>query len=99
MAPNRRREFWRDTVLNRSDAVFRPDAAAHGFSASVRGFLGGSAELRDGNLDAGILRRGVARCRQDGGDEILLPRMFPPPKTFHIRTTAARSWFPAAGFC
>jgi len=72
VAASQRREFWRDTVLNRSDAVFRPDAAAHGFSASVRGYIGGSAELRDGKLDAGVLRRAAARCRQDGGDEILL---------------------------
>ena len=72
VAASQRRQFWRDTVLNRSDAVFRPDAAAHGFSASVRGYIGGSAELRAGNLDASVPRRGAARCRQDGGDEILL---------------------------
>jgi AraC-like DNA-binding protein len=72
IAPRERREFWRHTMLNRSDADFRPDAATDGFSASVRGFIGDAAELRYGELASGVLRRDASRCRRDGGDEILL---------------------------
>jgi AraC family transcriptional regulator, positive regulator of tynA and feaB len=84
VAAEHRREFWRDTVLNRSDADFRADAAARGFSASVRGYIGDGAELRDGTLEAGVLRRGAARCRRDGGDEILLTA---------IVSTDERAWY------
>jgi AraC-like DNA-binding protein len=72
VAAPERWEFWRDTVLDRSDADIPADASARGFSASVTGYIGGRAELRDGRSDAVILRRRAARCRQDGGDEILL---------------------------
>jgi AraC-like DNA-binding protein len=65
-------EFWRDTVLDRSDADNRTASSARGFSARVLGYIGGRAELRDGRSDAVVLRRRAARCRRDGGDEILL---------------------------
>jgi AraC-like DNA-binding protein len=72
VAPRDRRVFWRDTVLDRSDADFPPDAGSHQFSASVLGCLSDAAELREGRSGAVMLRRGAARCRQDGGDELLL---------------------------
>jgi AraC-like DNA-binding protein len=72
IAPRDRRVFWRDTVLNRSDADFPPDAGSHDFSASALGYLSDAAELREGRSGAVTLRRDAARCRQDGGDELLL---------------------------
>jgi AraC-like DNA-binding protein len=66
------REFWRDTVLNRSDVDFPADPGTRGFTASVLGYVSGTAELRDGRSDPVILRRDAALCRRDGGDEILL---------------------------
>lgn len=72
LAPHERREYWRDTMLNRSDANFSADATRHNFSASAHGYVGSAAELRYGTLDVGVLRRDAARCRRDGGDEILL---------------------------
>jgi AraC-like DNA-binding protein len=72
LAPRERREYWRDTMLNRSVANFSADITRHDFSASAHGYIGSSAELRYGILDAGVLSRDAARCRRDGGDEILL---------------------------
>jgi AraC-like DNA-binding protein len=72
LAAHERREFWRDSMLNRSAVDFSADATRHGFSASAHGYVGSAAELRYGTLDAGVLRRDAARCRRDGGDEILL---------------------------
>jgi AraC-like DNA-binding protein len=72
IARREQREFWRDTVLNRSDVDFPADPGARGFTASVLGCVSGTAELRDGRSDPVILRRDAARCRRDGGDEILL---------------------------
>jgi AraC family transcriptional activator of tynA and feaB len=71
VAADQRWEFWRDTVLNRSDADIRPGTPRE-FSAKVLGYISGRAELRDGRSDAVILRRRATRCRRDGGDEILL---------------------------
>jgi AraC-like DNA-binding protein len=72
VAPGDRRAFWRDTALNRTDADFPPDGPPRGFAAQVRGFIGITGELREGRSDAVIMRRSVARCRQDGIDEIML---------------------------
>jgi AraC family transcriptional regulator, positive regulator of tynA and feaB len=72
IAPRERRVFWRDTVLDRSDADFPPDAGSHEFSASALGYISDAAELREGRSGAVTLRRDAARCRQDGGDELLL---------------------------
>ena len=72
VASSDRRQFWRHTALNRSDPEFPSDAEQRGFSAQVRGYAGLVSELRDGRSDAVTLRRTAARCRQDGGDEIVL---------------------------
>src|ERR1700722_12992255 len=72
VAPGERRAFWRDTALNRTEADFPRDGQPRGFSAQVRGFIGVAGELREGRSDAVIMRRSVARCRQDGIDEIML---------------------------
>jgi AraC-like DNA-binding protein len=90
---NQRREFWRDTALNRSDADFRADGA--GFSASVLGYVGDSAELREGRSDAVILRRGAARCRQDGGDEILLSAIVETDRPARYQNNTAALAIPA----
>ena len=58
--------------LNRSDGAPGPATSARGFSGQIRGFIGDRAELRDGRSDAVTMRRNAARCREDGGDEILL---------------------------
>lgn len=72
--PGDRQAFWRDVALNRSDADFPSDGRPHWFAAQVRGLLGdgSGSELREGQSDAVIMRRTVARCRQDGIDEIML---------------------------
>lgn len=72
VASGDRREFWRETALNRSDPDFPPDADPRGFLAQVRGFGGIASELRDGRSAPLTLRRSAARCRQDGGCEIIL---------------------------
>jgi AraC-like DNA-binding protein len=72
VAPGHGRQFWRDTALNRSDADFPSDANPRGFAARVRGFAGTASELREGRSAALTLRRSAIRCRQDGGNEIVL---------------------------
>ena len=98
IAAHQRREFWRDTMLNRSDADFRADAAERGFSASVRGFISDNAELREGSLEAGILRRGAARCRHDGGDEILMTVVMSPQHQIAYRDDEGSFLIPAGRF-
>lgn len=72
VAPADRQVFWRDAALNRSEPEFPPDADPLGFSARVCGFAGVASEIRDGRSAALTLLRTAARCRQDGGDEIVL---------------------------
>ena len=67
VAPRDRRVFWRDTVLDPSDADFPTDAGGNEFSAAILGYLTDRAELRMGRSGAVTLRRGAARCRRDGG--------------------------------
>jgi len=90
VAAPERWEFWRDTVLDRSDADIPAEAFSGDFSARIQGYIGGRAELRDGRSDAVILRRRAARCRQDGGDEILLSAIvsIEHQVRYHNNTTA-----------
>src|SRR5580692_3665074 len=93
-----RPDFWRQTVLNRSDVTFREDAAAHGFSASVWGYIGNGAELRCGRLEAGTLHRRAGRCRQDGGDEILLSAIVSTNDQVRYRDSSSAFAVPAGRF-
>jgi len=93
-----RGEFWCDTVLNRSDVAIGRDTFARGFSAHVRGFIGDRAELRDGRSDAVTLRRHAARCRRDGGDEILLSAIVSIDDTIRYRNSTAAFMVPAGRF-
>jgi AraC-like DNA-binding protein len=72
VASGDRREFWRETALNRSDPDFPQDVDPRGFLAQVRGVAGIASELREGRSSALTLRRSAGRCRQDGGGEIFL---------------------------
>jgi AraC-like DNA-binding protein len=72
VGPADRRAFWRDTALNRSEPDFPLDGEVRGFSARVHGFSGVASELREGRSAGLTLRRTASRCRQDGGDEIVL---------------------------
>jgi AraC-like DNA-binding protein len=93
-----RPDFWRGTVLNRSDVTFHPDAAAHGFSASVWGYAGDGAELRYGTLDTGTLHRCAERCRRDGGDEILLSAIVSTNDQVRYRDSSSAFAVPAGRF-
>ena len=98
VAASERPDFWRQTVLNRSDVEFRPDAEANGFSASIWGYIGGRAELRYGTLEAGTLHRRAERCRRDGGDEILLSAIVSTNDQFRYRDSGGAFTIPAARF-
>jgi AraC-like DNA-binding protein len=95
IARREQREFWRDTVLNRSDVDFPPDPGARGFAASVMGCVSGTAELREGRSDPIILRRDAARCRRDGGDEILLSAIVETDRPARYRGSAGEFAIPA----
>ena len=95
---NRRREFWRDTALNRSDADFPADTTGREFSASVRGYVGDRAELREGKSGPVILRRDAARCRRDGGDEILLSAIVSADAEARYRSNSTAFLVPAGRF-
>lgn len=69
---NDKREFWRQTALNRSVADFRPELRHTEFNAMVWGYAAGKCEMRFGQCDAIIMSRTPALARKDGGDEILL---------------------------
>ena len=90
--------FWRDTVLDRSDADNRAAPVAAGFSARVRGYIGGRAELREGWSDAVVLRRRAERCRRDGGDEILLSAIVATDAAARYRGDAAAFMVPSGRF-
>jgi AraC-like DNA-binding protein len=98
IAPAQRREFLRDTVFNRSDADFSADAPPRGFSSSTRCYVGATAELRYGTLDAGVLRRGAARCRRDGGDEFLLTALVETDDSVRYRDAGAETVLTAGQF-
>jgi AraC-like DNA-binding protein len=98
VAAPERWEFWRDTVLDRSDADIPADVSARGFSAQVTGYIGGRAELRNGRSDAVILRRRAARCRQDGGDEILLSAIVSIEDQIHYQNNSTAFIVPAGRF-
>jgi AraC family transcriptional activator of tynA and feaB len=98
VATQYRPEFWRETVLNRSDVDFLPDAAVSGFSASIWGTIGGGAELRYGRLAAGTLHRRAERCRRDGGDEILLSAIVSTNDQVRYRDSSSAFAVPAGRF-
>jgi len=95
VAPAQRREFWRDTILNRSDAEFRSDIPLRGFTASARCYIGASAELRYGALDVGVLHRDATRCRRDGGDELLLTALVATDESVRYLDAAGELVVPA----
>jgi len=64
----------------------------------VRGYIGERAELRYGVLEAGILRRGVARCRQDGGGEILLSAIVSTDDQFQYQDSTGGLTVPSGRF-
>src|ERR1700728_529214 len=72
VGPTDRRAFWRDMALNRSEPDFPSGGETRGFAARVRGFAGVASELREGRSAGLTLLRTASRCRQDGGDEIVL---------------------------
>jgi len=98
VAARERPDFWRQTVLNRSDVEFRTDAAARGFSASAWGYIGEDAELRYGRLEAGTLHRRAAHCRQDGGGEILLSAIVSTNDQVRYRDSSNTFAVPAGRF-
>jgi AraC-like DNA-binding protein len=72
VAPKERLEFFRNVVLNRSDADFSRTDRQRPFQASILATLGAKAQVRDGRSDPVVRRRPPSACRRDGADEILV---------------------------